>query len=52
MIFCALRCGQLARWIVRIMCRWCPALPGCSVGRNFLDEQSDAIGDPTADDDL
>jgi hypothetical protein len=33
-------------------CRWCPALPGCSVGRNFLDEQSDAIGDPTADDDL
>lgn len=33
-------------------CRWCPALPGCSTGRSHLDDLSDAIGDPTAEDDL
>ena len=33
-------------------CRWCPALPTCEVGRSYLDDRSDAIGDPTADDDL
>lgn len=33
-------------------CRWCPALPTCDVGRNYLAERSDAIGDPDADDGL
>src|SRR5699024_1639239 len=31
MIFCALRFGQLARWIVRIMCRWRPVLASHSI---------------------
>jgi len=32
-------------------CRWCPALPTCDVGNAFLADRSEAIGDPTADDD-
>jgi hypothetical protein len=33
-------------------CRWCPARAVCQTGRLYLDERSDRIGDPDADDDV
>lgn len=40
------------RLVASTSCRWCPALPTCDVGRNHLDEITDRIGDPDADDDI
>ncbi|MFN8051055.1 MAG: PD-(D/E)XK nuclease family protein [Acidimicrobiales bacterium] len=47
----ALRSGEREpRLVPSGACSWCPALADCATGRAFLDDRSDRIGDPDAND--